>query len=63
MNTLIKPRKTPLTTQPGKELFINPRAQALGNDQRVICTATVCTTAWKPSNVKSPRRQDMEAND
>lgn len=46
-----------------KELFINPRAQALGNEQLhkqtaivevirtakpLVCNAKVCRTTWKP---------------
>jgi hypothetical protein len=62
MNTLINTKKQPLTTQlvvnytqlvVKAELFTNPRAQALGNDQRVngqaVCTQAVCTSPWKPA--------------
>lgn len=38
-----------------KELFINPRAVDMGNDQSAktsdtkVCTQGVCTTTWKPN--------------
>lgn len=58
-----RPRVHITTISTNNELFTNPRAEALGNDQLhkntaktdVIkeCSNGVCSTTWKPSVMKS----------